>query len=155
MYVPRNPGLAPRALFIPPAGKGATLDCSGLLLFSKARMGIRYALTALGIGPGEAVLAPAYLTGSALAPFDWAGVRCALYDVERTTLAPDWGSVARAQARAKRARSCSSTTSGFRAMACSRLCKAHDLALIEDCARAAPPQEKWAPALWAMPRSSP
>src|SRR5690606_4654215 len=101
MYVPRNPGLAPRALFIPPAGKGATLDCSGLLLFSKALMGIRYALTALGIGPGEAVLAPAYLTGSALAPFDWAGVRCALYDVERTTLAPDWGSVARAQARAK------------------------------------------------------
>lgn len=141
MYVPRNPGLAPRALFIPPAGKGATLDCSGLLLFSKARMGIRYALTALGIGPGEAVLAPAYLTGSALAPFDWAGVRCALYDVERTTLAPDWGSVARAQARAKARALLLVHYFGFPCDGgvARAFCKAHDLALIEDCAHALPP----------------
>ena len=64
--VPRNPGLAPRALFIPPAGKGATLDCSGLLLFSKARMGIRYALTALGSDRGGRS-GSSVLTGSALA----------------------------------------------------------------------------------------
>ncbi|NLB95778.1 MAG: hypothetical protein GX785_08725 [Armatimonadetes bacterium] len=141
MYVPRNPGLPPRALFTPPGGMSGALDCAGLLLFSKARMGIRYALSALGIGLGETVLAPAYLTGSALAPFDWAGVACALYDVDRTTLAPDWGSVAGVQTRVK-ARAL--LLVHYFGLPCDggiarAFCREHGLALIEDCAHALPP----------------
>ena len=68
-------------------------------------------------------------------------MRCALYDVERTTLAPDWGSVARAQARAKARALLLVHYFGFPCDGgvARAFCKAHDLALIEDCAHALPP----------------
>lgn len=139
-YVPRNPGLPPRALFTRPAEKDAAPELEGLHLFSRARMGIRYALPALGIAPGDTILAPAYVTGSALAPFDWAGVTCAFYDVDPATLAPDWGSAAQALARTKARALLLVHYFGFPrdpglAYAFSQ---AHHLALIENCAHFLP-----------------
>jgi dTDP-4-amino-4,6-dideoxygalactose transaminase len=57
------------------------LDQPGCRLYSRARSGLAEGLRALGLGPGDGVLAPALHHGSEIATLVSAGVRCRFYDV--------------------------------------------------------------------------
>ena len=60
----------------------------GCRLFSRARHGLLGGLRALGIGPGDEVLTPAYHHGSEVEALERAGARCVFYDCDEN-LAPD------------------------------------------------------------------
>jgi dTDP-4-amino-4,6-dideoxygalactose transaminase len=51
-------------------------------VFARARHGLWQGIRALGIGPGDVVLAPAYHHGSEIEALERAGVRCRFYDVD-------------------------------------------------------------------------
>lgn len=60
----------------------------GCALFARARQGLFLGVAALGMGPGDEVLAPAYHHGSEIEALERAGLRCRFYEVDER-LEPD------------------------------------------------------------------
>lgn len=84
VWPPLAPTIYLRARSSPPF----PLDQPACRLFARARHGLWHGLRALGLRPGEAVLAPAYHHGSEIEAIRAAGLRCVFYDLT-ADLAPD------------------------------------------------------------------
>jgi len=73
-----------------PAGLPFPLGQPACTLFARARHGLWHGVRALGLGPGDEVLVPAYHHGSEIEAFARAGITCRFYDVAED-LRPDPG----------------------------------------------------------------
>lgn len=73
----------------PPAHLPFPLEEPGCRLFSRARQGLFAGIKALGMQPGDEVLAPAYHHGSEIEALAKAGVECRFYDMGERTIEPD------------------------------------------------------------------
>jgi dTDP-4-amino-4,6-dideoxygalactose transaminase len=89
---PRRPATGPVVVAMPPLDPAVwvrrprpalpyPLDEPGCRLFARARQALWLGVGALGIGPGDEVLAPAYHHGSEIEALERAGVRCRFYEV--------------------------------------------------------------------------
>ncbi|NLC56294.1 MAG: hypothetical protein GX774_05610, partial [Armatimonadetes bacterium] len=137
MYIPRNPGLPPGVLLARAGALPPELGPEGeRLLFARARMALSWAVAALGLWPGDVVLVPAYVTGSAVAPLLWAGLQLQPYAVNPATLEPHWPMLS-VMARAARPHALLLVHYfGFPSdpNAARAFCDRHGLLLLEDCA---------------------
>jgi hypothetical protein len=108
----------------------------GCTLFARARHGLPGGLRAIGIGPGDEILAPAYHHGSEIEALQRAGARCVFYDAD-ARLEPDGAALEALITPRTRALHLIHHL-GFPqdAAAWRRWCDAHGLALIEDAAQA-------------------
>lgn len=119
-------------------GRGATLpaldDAPAVQLVSSGRIAIGMALRALGVGPGDQVLVPAYHSPSMIPPVHWCGAEAVFYRIHPDTTA-DLDDVARKLGPATKA-VMATHFFGFPQdlRALRTLCDAHRIGLIEDCA---------------------
>ncbi|WP_313029329.1 DegT/DnrJ/EryC1/StrS family aminotransferase [Massilia alkalitolerans] len=116
----------------------SVLDAGSALPVTSGRVALALALRALGIGPGDSVLLPAYHSLSMVPPVLWRGATPAFYRVGMDT-AVDLDEVAArlAQGGGKRVKALVVTHYfGFPQdmLRLRAFCDAHGLALIEDCA---------------------
>jgi dTDP-4-amino-4,6-dideoxygalactose transaminase len=65
------------------------LGIEGTTLHQRARQGLWHGLRALGLGNGDEILVPAWQHGSEVEAIERAGCRVILFDVDRSTTAPD------------------------------------------------------------------
>jgi len=111
------------------------LDDADVRLVTSGRIAIGLALRALGVGPGDVVLVPAYHSPSMVPPAHWCGATVAFYRVRPDT-APDLDDV-EAKIAAGRVKAILAThffgipqdLAPLRA-----LCDRHGIGLVEDCA---------------------
>ena len=120
------------------AGHGATLpaldDAPAVQPVTSGRIAIGMALRALGVGPGDRVLVPAYHSPSMIPPVHWRGAEVVFYRVHPDTTA-DLDDVANklgSGVKAVMATHFFGFPQDLRALRA--LCDAHGAALIEDCA---------------------
>lgn len=135
--IPRDPGLSLTALLTwPRRGMPAPFEGGRSHLFARGRMGLFVAIRALGLRAGDAVLLPAYLPGSAVAPFRWAGIRTVPYPVDPKRLQPHWPALEQAAAVGQTHALLLVHYFGFPSDIDGALefCARHRLRLIEDCA---------------------
>ena len=116
------------------AGLPSVLDAGPARLVTSGRIAIAMALREMGLGPGDAMLVPAWHTQSMVAPLLWAGVRPVFYDV-----GPDGridpGELARRCIPAVRALMVTHYFGFHQDMAALRAwCDGEGLGLLEDCA---------------------
>jgi perosamine synthetase len=136
MYLAPDPPLTVSALagMVRP-GSGADLGSEGLF-FGSGRAALLAGLHALGIGPGDEVLLPAYLCESVVTPVEAVGASAAFYPVSRA-LVVDPAAIDAAIGPSTRAVvlihyfGFPGPVEELRA-----LCDRHRIALIEDCAHA-------------------
>jgi len=113
------------------------LDDADVRLVTSGRIAIGLALRALGVGPGDVVLVPAYHSPSMVPPAHWCGATVAFYRMRPDT-APDLADV-EAKIAAGRVKAILAThffgipqdLAPLRA-----LCDRHGIGLVEDCAHA-------------------
>ena len=135
--VPLAPVLSLDALCRGRESDGATvLDAGEARLVSSGRVAIALALRELGVGPGDAVLLPAYHSPSMVPPVLWRGAVPVFYRVGRDTQADLDDIAARITPRTRVL--VATHFFGFpQPLAALRaLCDAHGIALLEDCAHA-------------------
>jgi dTDP-4-amino-4,6-dideoxygalactose transaminase len=109
---------------------------AGCRLFARARQGLFLGVAALGLVPGDEVLAPAYHHGSEIEALERAGLRCRFYEVGER-LEPDEGALESLLTARTRALHIVHYL-GFPqdAPRWRRWCDEHDVRLIEDAAHA-------------------
>jgi len=119
-------------------GRGATLpaldEAPAVQAVSSGRIAIGMALRALGVGPGDKVLVPAYHSPSMIPPVHWRGAEAVFYRVHPDTTA-DLDDVARKLGpgvKAVMATHFFGFPQDLRALRA--LCDAHGAGLVEDCA---------------------
>jgi len=111
------------------------LDDADVRLVTSGRIAIGLALRALGVGPGDVVLVPAYHSPSMVPPAHWCGATVAFYRVRPDT-APDLADV-EAKIAAGRVKAILAThffgiPQDFAPLRA--LCDRHGIGLVEDCA---------------------
>ena len=111
------------------------LDDADVRLVTSGRIAIGLALRALGVGPGDVVLVPAYHSPSMVPPAHWCGATVAFYRVRPDT-APDLDDV-EAKIAAGRVKAILAThffgiPQDFAPLRA--LCDRHGIGLVEDCA---------------------
>ncbi len=120
------------------AGRGDALpaldDAPAVQLVTSGRIAIGMALRALGVGPGDRVLVPAYHSPSMIPPVHWRGAEAVFYRVHPDTTADldDLASKLGPGVKAVMATHFFGFPQDLRALRA--LCDAHGAALIEDCA---------------------
>ena len=119
-------------------GRGATLpaldDAPAVQLVTSGRIAIGMALRALGVGPGDRVLVPAYHSPSMIPPVHWRGAEVVFYRVHPDTTA-DLDDLARKLGpgvKAVMATHFFGFPQDLRALRA--LCDTHGAGLVEDCA---------------------
>lgn len=142
---PGAPGARPRVPLAPVlshrsfarargAGLPSVLDAGPARLVTSGRIAIAMALREMGLGPGDAVLVPAWHTLSMVAPLRWAGVEPVYYDVGPGGMA-DPQELARRLTPAVRALMATHYFGFHQDMAALRAwCDGAGLLLLEDCA---------------------
>ena len=119
-------------------GRGDTLpaldDAPAVQPVTSGRIAIGMALRALGVGPGDRVLVPAYHSPSMIPPVHWRGAEAVFYRVHPDTTADldDVASKLGLGVKAVMATHFFGFPQDLRALRA--LCDAHGAALIEDCA---------------------
>jgi dTDP-4-amino-4,6-dideoxygalactose transaminase len=120
------------------AGHGATLpaldDAPAVQPVSSGRIAIGMALRALGVGPGDRVLVPAYHSPSMIPPVHWRGAEAVFYRIHPDTTADldDVASKLGPGVKAVMATHFFGFPQDLRALRA--LCDAHGAGLVEDCA---------------------
>lgn len=120
------------------AGHGATLpaldDAPSAQLISSGRIAIGMALRALGVGPGDKVLVPAYHSPSMIPPVHWRGAEVVFYRVHPDTTADldDVASKLGPGVKAVMVTHFFGFPQDLRALRA--LCDVHAAGLVEDCA---------------------
>jgi len=110
------------------------LDSESALLVTSGRIAIGMALRALGVGPGDTVLVPAYHSQSMIPPVHWRGAKVVFYRIHPDT-SPDLVDIAAGLCSGAKAVMAThffgfpQELSGLRA-----LCDQHGAGLLEDCA---------------------
>lgn len=114
---------------------GSVLDAGGARFVTSGRVAIALALREMGVGPGDAVLVPAWHSPSMIPPVLWRGARPLFYRVGPDGAA-DLDDIA-AKAGAARALMVTHYFGFHQDLASLRaLCDRHGLLLLEDCAHA-------------------
>lgn len=137
MYIPWNEGLPPTLLWARPRPSvPKPLRGRHVFAYARARGALSAAIPGLGLRPGDRILAPAYVCGSALAPFHEADIEVVLYPVCPASLHPDW---AAARVLAARTGARALLLVHYFGLPCApdearAFCDQHHLLLIEDCA---------------------
>ncbi len=133
--VPLSPVLSGRSLRRARGpGLPNVLDAGPGCLVTSGRIAIGMALREMGLGPGDAVLVPAYHTLSMVAPLLWAGVEPVFYDV-RPDATVDPAELERRRTPAVRALMATHYFGFHQDMAALRgWCDGAGLRMIEDCA---------------------
>ncbi|TXF99449.1 aminotransferase class I/II-fold pyridoxal phosphate-dependent enzyme [Massilia arenae] len=132
--IPSVPVLSLGAFGSRRAGLPALDDAPAVQLVTSGRIAIGMALRALGVGPGDTVLVPAYHSPSMIPPVHWCGAEVVFYRVHPDTTV-DLDDVRRKMApgvRAVMATHFFGFPQDLRALRA--LCDAHHAGLVEDCA---------------------
>ena len=132
--IPSVPVLSLGAFGGQPAALPALDDAPAVQLVTSGRIAIGMALRALGVGPGDTVLVPAYHSPSMIPPVHWRGAEVVFYRVHPDTTA-DLDDVRRKMApgvKAVMATHFFGFPQDLRALRA--LCDAHGAGLVEDCA---------------------
>jgi dTDP-4-amino-4,6-dideoxygalactose transaminase len=135
MYVSAWPGLSPAHLFRPVAGHPPfPMSAPDKACFYRARNAIYHLFRALGFGPDDRVLVPAYHSGNEVGAIRAAGATPTFYPITRT-LDPDLDAVRRLCTSRTRALFVIHFLGWPQPMAeLVALCRERGLVLIEDCA---------------------
>ena len=132
--IPAVPVLAPDAFGAAQAPLPALDDAPAVQQVSSGRIAIGMALRALGVGPGDRVLLPAYHSLSMVPPVHWRGAEAVFYRVHPDTTV-DLDDVARKIGPGVKAIVATHFFGFPQALAGLRaLCDAHRIGLVEDCA---------------------
>ena len=132
--IPAVPVLALDAFGGAPATLPALDDAPAVQQVSSGRIAIGMALRALGVGPGDRVLLPAYHSLSMIPPVHWRGAEAVFYRVHPDTTV-DLDDVARKIGPGVKAIVATHFFGFPQALGALRaLCDAHGVGLVEDCA---------------------